>query len=98
MHLDFQKTGLDINDYFKLIVIWNQLEAAQKVMKETNTNDLRYDRLLDLALKENKFDFTEIFLSCDINLKSFLTYKRLLDLYNNSLWIVSVRKKTVSAT
>ena len=83
MHLDFQKTGLDINDYFKLIVIWNQLEAAQKVMKETNTNDLRYDRLLDLALKENKFDFTEIFLSCDINLKSFLTYERLLGLYNN---------------
>ena len=66
------ENNLNNDDYFKLILNWNQLEEARKVMKKLNATDfanLNWPDLLNIALIENKFDFTEFFLNCDINLR-----------------------------
>ena len=40
-----------------------------------------YD-LLELALLENKYQFVNLLLECEIDLQKFLTVQRLKDMYN----------------
>lgn len=68
----------------KLALQWNRDDIA-KTYIFTGEEDIRSNQLshlMEMALLQNKPKFVELLLENGLNLKSFLTVRRLLFLYN----------------
>ncbi len=69
----------------KLALQWNRDDIARSEIfngdEEFKTSEL--NNLMEFALLENRPKFVELLLENGVNLKSFLTIKRLLFLYNS---------------
>ena len=69
----------------KLALQWNRGDIAKAEIftgeEEFKSHEL--NSLMELALLENKPNFVELLLENGLNLKEFLTMKRLLFLYNS---------------
>jgi hypothetical protein len=69
----------------KLSLQWNRNDIAKADIfngeEEFKSNEL--NNLMEMALLQNKPEFVELLLENGLNLKSFLTLKRLYFLYNS---------------
>jgi len=45
------------------------------------------DEMMHIAILENRIEFVKLFIENDFSLKQFLTYERLLQLYNEVFFI-----------
>jgi hypothetical protein len=70
----------------KLALHWNRDDIAKDEIftGEEDFTSHQLNRLMELALLDNKPKFVELLLENGLNLKDFLTVKRLLFLYNSN--------------
>ena len=69
----------------KLALQWNRSDIA-KTDIFTGEEDFRQTqlaKLMEIALIQNKYEFVELMLENGLNLKTFLTIRRLIVLYNS---------------
>jgi hypothetical protein len=68
-----------------LAIQWNSVDIAKSDIftgeEEFKPNQL--NNLMEIALVENKPKFVKLLLENGLNLKTFLTYRRLIFLYNS---------------
>ena len=74
-----------------LALEWNRIDLAKDyILVEKNEAKLeQFDDLMFIAIRDNRFEFVELFLENGFSLQSFLTYRVLLKLYNevDRLWL-----------
>ena len=58
-------------------------KEKEKTKDDEKMKDTELEDLLELALLENRFQFVNLLLEQEINLKKFLTVERLKNLYND---------------
>jgi hypothetical protein len=70
----------------RLALQWNRDDIATNEIftGEEDFSTFQLNRLMELALLDNKPKFVELLLENGVNLKDFLTVKRLLFLYNSN--------------
>ena len=73
-----------IQSQLRLALEWNRVDVAKDYIltDENKTVMGSLDNLMFTAIKDNRFEFVELFLDNGFSLKSFLTYRALLKLYN----------------
>ena len=54
-----------------------------------------FDEMMHIAILENKTDFVKLFVENDFSLKQFLTYERLLQLYNEVNKLILFELKSI---
>lgn len=75
------------NQYYenlKLAINWDRLDVAEVIFtgeEEFKPNQL--ENLMEIALLKNKPKFVQLLLENGLNIKTFLTYRRLMFLYNS---------------
>ena len=69
----------------KLAIQWNRHDIAKTDIftGEENFEPNQLANLMEIALIENKPQFVELLLENGLNIKSFLTYRRMSFLYNS---------------
>jgi hypothetical protein len=72
-------------DNLKLAITWNRYDIAKNDIftGEENFHPKDLEDLMELALVENKPNFVELLLENGLNVKQFLTQRRLMFLYNS---------------
>ncbi len=71
----------------KLALKWNRLDIAKTYVftGEEEFSSLELANLMELALYVNRVEFVDLLLENGVNIKSFLSAKRLYSLYNSDL-------------
>jgi ankyrin repeat protein len=84
-HLNSRKK--EYYENLKLALLWNRVDIAKTDIftGEEEFTDKQKSNLLEMALVYNKPDFVELLLESGVDLKSFLTRRRLYFLYNSSI-------------
>jgi transient receptor potential cation channel subfamily M protein 5 len=69
----------------RLCLEWNRVDIARKFIftSQNKASILSLDSLMEDAIIKNRVQFVELFLENGYNLKSYLTYSKLLNLYNS---------------
>ena len=88
METIFNKKKANKNQYYenlKLAINWNRFDIAESDIftgkEEFKPNQL--ENLMEIALIKNKPNFVQLLLENGVNIKSFLTYRRMIFLYNS---------------
>jgi hypothetical protein len=70
----------------KLALLWNRDDIAKNDIFTGEEEFKQYElyHLMEIALIENKPEFIELLLENGLNLNSFLTFRRLIYLYNSA--------------
>ncbi|XP_038078290.1 transient receptor potential cation channel subfamily M member 3-like isoform X2 [Patiria miniata] len=78
-------SNLSPSDQLKLSLIWNRVDLAKEKIFNQNLswNELCLDEAMEVALVRNRVDFVELFLETGCYMKSFVTTKRLEQLYSS---------------
>ncbi len=73
-----------IQSQLRLALKWNRIDMAKNfIMTEKNLVKAgSLENLMFSAIKDDRFEFVDLFLRSGFSLKSFLTYRVLLKLYN----------------
>lgn len=69
----------------RLCLAWNRVDMARKYIftSKNKTSILSLDSLMEDAIIKNRVEFVELFLENGYNIKNYLTYGKLLNLYNS---------------
>ena len=75
---------ISIQSQLRLALKWNRIDIAKDYILTDDNKAIMgsLDNLMFTAIKDNRFEFVELFLDNGFSLKSFLTYRALLKLYN----------------
>ncbi|XP_022086912.1 transient receptor potential cation channel subfamily M member 3-like isoform X2 [Acanthaster planci] len=78
-------SNLSPSDQLKLSLIWNRVDLAKEKIFNQNIswNDLCLDEAMEVALVRNRVDFVRLLLEAGCYMKSFVTTKRLEQLYSS---------------
>jgi transient receptor potential cation channel subfamily M member 3 len=75
---------IELSKQLDIIMSWNRTDIAKQYILLHGTNEekrILEDKMFD-AIAQDKVDFVKLLLEYGVNLKEFLTFKRLQDLYN----------------
>jgi len=77
----------EINKMFKLCLLWNRFDIAKNLLVDKNKADINFaENMLD-ALKKNRCEFVNLFLEENFSFRDFLNDQRLLNLYEEVLFM-----------
>lgn len=73
-----------IQSQLRLALKWNRIDIAKNfILTDENKDKMgSLDNLMFTAIKDNRFEFVDLFLENGFSLKPFLTFRVLLKLYN----------------
>lgn len=84
LHGLFKAKKDNFQSMIRLCLVWNRVDMARKYIftPQNKTSILSLDSLMEDAIVKNRVEFVELFLENGYNIKTYLTYGKLLNLYN----------------